>query len=498
MTDVYSREPSHDAFTRSHQRLQAEMTALEQKERERSERTSPWTNWFKSSVRRWVTVAATIVLIFIIASAGTIAASANSLPGELLYSVKHATEQARLALAFSDLSKADLHLNYAERRAVEMSTLIEYGNITSVEETAAKMEEHLVASGQFAAKAGQPEAVLFKTKLETSATLTLGQLEAAINQAPEEIRGQLFQSLVIVKEGYDLATEALPLPVEPTPESPISTEPEVTPSTTPTPSPQLITPEPTSGTETTPEAPLPQVVEIIGTVQSLSTEQLMVDGQIVVITASTNISGVIASGAMVSVTGTRNADGAIIASCIDVIVQIPLPTVPTPLITTPTPDPHLFVIVGELTSILPTLWVVDGSQVVITSQTTIQGLPLIGLSVQVEGFIQADGKTVATTITVLSSVPTPTPSTTPTPPPTPTTSTTPTPTPTPTAEPQPFVIVGNLTSILSTLWIIDGLQIVITPQTTIQGLPLIGLSVRVEGFIQTDGKAVATLITVLP
>jgi hypothetical protein len=72
-----------------------------------------------------------------------------------------------------------------------MSTLIEYGNITSVEETAAKMEEHLVASGQFAAKAGQPEAVLFKTKLETSATLTLGQLEAAINQAPEEIRGHV-------------------------------------------------------------------------------------------------------------------------------------------------------------------------------------------------------------------------------------------------------------------------------------------------------------------
>jgi hypothetical protein len=62
-------------------------------------------------------------LIIILAFTGMTSVSAESLPGDELYSFKRAVEDVRLALA-SDNGKTDLHVDFAERRLDEFQTML--------------------------------------------------------------------------------------------------------------------------------------------------------------------------------------------------------------------------------------------------------------------------------------------------------------------------------------------------------------------------------------
>jgi hypothetical protein len=68
-----------------------------------------------------------VVLILSAVSAGTAYASQASLPGDTLYSVKLATEQAGMMLVRDDVAGAERALSFAERRVGEMETLAENG-----------------------------------------------------------------------------------------------------------------------------------------------------------------------------------------------------------------------------------------------------------------------------------------------------------------------------------------------------------------------------------
>ncbi|MEA3253544.1 MAG: DUF5667 domain-containing protein [Chloroflexota bacterium] len=92
--------------------------------------------------RKWATAVSTI-LIVLFAGVGVSAASANALPDGPLYPVKLATEQARLALAFSDAGKAELHVSLAERRAGEMVVMASRGEGDKVLMLAAQVSAHL-------------------------------------------------------------------------------------------------------------------------------------------------------------------------------------------------------------------------------------------------------------------------------------------------------------------------------------------------------------------
>jgi Domain of unknown function (DUF5667) len=58
-----------------------------------------------------------------LALSGVSAASTNSLPGEPLYQVQRSSERAQLALAGSDLTRAQLHLEFARSRLTEAEQL---------------------------------------------------------------------------------------------------------------------------------------------------------------------------------------------------------------------------------------------------------------------------------------------------------------------------------------------------------------------------------------
>ncbi len=86
---------------------------------------------------------AAMVLIVVLLSGGAAMASTNSLPGDLLYPLKITTEKVQLSLAFTEMTKARLHLKFAERRLEEVKILtydrkeVELANIIN------SMTEHL-------------------------------------------------------------------------------------------------------------------------------------------------------------------------------------------------------------------------------------------------------------------------------------------------------------------------------------------------------------------
>ena len=64
--------------------------------------------------------------IFVIVIGGgftTVSASTDAVPGEVLYTVKLASEKAQLSFAASDRKRAELHLAFATRRLNELSTI---------------------------------------------------------------------------------------------------------------------------------------------------------------------------------------------------------------------------------------------------------------------------------------------------------------------------------------------------------------------------------------
>jgi hypothetical protein len=92
----------------------------------------------------WVTVVSA-VLVILLAGSGTVAASANSLPDEPLYAVKMATEDVQLALTTSELGKARLYAEFADRRVDEIIKMAEKGKAAQVVQATDRMNDQLAA-----------------------------------------------------------------------------------------------------------------------------------------------------------------------------------------------------------------------------------------------------------------------------------------------------------------------------------------------------------------
>jgi len=92
---------------------------------------------------RWA-IAMVALLVLLLAGGGTVAAAGNSMPDSLLYPVKLATEQVRLKLTPSDIGKAELYAELADRRVAEIVYMVNKGKPEQVEPTAERLNKHLV------------------------------------------------------------------------------------------------------------------------------------------------------------------------------------------------------------------------------------------------------------------------------------------------------------------------------------------------------------------
>ena len=186
---------------------------------------------------QWATAVA-IVLILLLAGGGTVAAAGNSMPDGALYPVKLATEQVRLKLTPSNLGKAQLYTNFADKRVLEIARMAKKGKPELVEQTAQRLDTHLVMIVRLvsahekgpevlmapppARAPGPPEAggapipppqVNRRARLRVAVAQYAIQhpaaLRAALNKAPESAKPALRRAIAISVAGYERALKAV-------------------------------------------------------------------------------------------------------------------------------------------------------------------------------------------------------------------------------------------------------------------------------------------------
>lgn len=187
---------------------------------------------------QWATIVS-IVLVVLLAGSGTVAAASNSMPDSPLYPVKLVTEQAQLILTPSDIDKARLCTQLADRRVTEIIYMAEEDNPEGVELATQRLSVCLtrVADLVFteetadsrdlvpAPKALPPsEGAEYgenggqikddkRTKLRTAAqhyaTSNPARLQAALQTAPQSVKLTLLQAIAVSEAGYKNILEAL-------------------------------------------------------------------------------------------------------------------------------------------------------------------------------------------------------------------------------------------------------------------------------------------------
>ncbi|HEX7475770.1 MAG TPA: DUF5667 domain-containing protein [Dehalococcoidales bacterium] len=91
-------------------------------------------------------------LVVVIGGGGTIAAASYSMPDSALYSFKLVTERVQLAVASSDISKAELNARFANRRTEEIGYMASKGNPQEVQIIAARLNTNLSNMTQITVK----------------------------------------------------------------------------------------------------------------------------------------------------------------------------------------------------------------------------------------------------------------------------------------------------------------------------------------------------------
>lgn len=91
-----------------------------------------------------IALVALLLIFFLFSGAGITAYAAQSaLPGDALYSLKTSIEQAQVRLAADAAKIAELHLEFAERRLVEISGLIAEGRYGDIDRATQEFEYHV-------------------------------------------------------------------------------------------------------------------------------------------------------------------------------------------------------------------------------------------------------------------------------------------------------------------------------------------------------------------
>jgi hypothetical protein len=172
--------------------------------------------------RKWaVAMAAILVVLFV--GTGTVVASGNASPDEPLYPVKLAVEQVRLTLAFSGMSEAKLHIEFAERRASEIAEMASQDQGDRIPALTERLAEHLdgvyEAESTSELRRGGPKTLApndgaesygkgkdageLTTMLRESRWRSLGTLQNALDETPETTKPSLERAIQDIADDYE-------------------------------------------------------------------------------------------------------------------------------------------------------------------------------------------------------------------------------------------------------------------------------------------------------
>jgi hypothetical protein len=168
--------------------------------------------------QRWATALATAMVVCM-AGLGVLAASFNALPSGFFYPVKVTTEQVRLSLTTSEYERAQLRLEYAERRLAEMTSMADRGDAETaviLASEATRIIFQLAGSGTFgpvvsdsgdvtmspgtSAALRAPVAVLTADRAEA-----LSMLQALLEVAPDELKPDIERFMGQLAREFDAA-----------------------------------------------------------------------------------------------------------------------------------------------------------------------------------------------------------------------------------------------------------------------------------------------------
>ncbi len=201
---AFAFTPSAASRERGRQRLLTEMRELERAEAQRGGGGPSWRGL------RWALASAAAVLVVLAGGFGVARASASALPGQPLYTVKRTVEQTRLALAFSDEEKAELHLAYAQRRARELGLLVSAGREDRLKAVGDDLRQSLDAAADIARALDNESAVAgLQVRLEESASESLTNLQVALQAAPESAREAASEVFVKSSEAFGSTIETV-------------------------------------------------------------------------------------------------------------------------------------------------------------------------------------------------------------------------------------------------------------------------------------------------
>jgi len=127
-------QPSPEFKARARFELRVEMARADEKKRRSVFAWQP----------RWAVVVVTVVVVVLLGGGTVLAAdSDNTIPGNPLYAVKLATENVRLALSSSDISKAEIYAALVDRRVAEIERLIDRGKTELAQRTVNRLKRYL-------------------------------------------------------------------------------------------------------------------------------------------------------------------------------------------------------------------------------------------------------------------------------------------------------------------------------------------------------------------
>ena len=153
-------------------------------------------------------MAVILAVVLALAGGGTAVAAQGSLPGDILYPVKRATEQLGLLVAPGSVRKADLHLEFTRRRTEEIERLGSKGQEIDeaiLQDLAAETEgamEEIEGAPQ-----GRREGLL-----EKLVDLTERQQEVLQNlseHVPPQAQPALLRAMEVSRRGHERAMQAI-------------------------------------------------------------------------------------------------------------------------------------------------------------------------------------------------------------------------------------------------------------------------------------------------
>ena len=236
-------------------------------------------------------------------------ASQDALPGDALYPLKTAIEQAELALATTPEEQFERHLALAQKRADEIRALALDDRSEQMLQTATEMQQHLQHAEQWALQLAQPERQKALTRVMATAQNAESMLQRAMLQAPPDAQEALAKVLQSVNRMRIRAQQRL----RDTNEQAELAEEERFSSSTRTP----------DAERTQAHYPTRDVrhVELTGTIERIEEHAWVVDGRTVRIEKATQVPANLRVGDHVRIVAEVQEDGSLMARSIALVAS---------------------------------------------------------------------------------------------------------------------------------------------------------------------------------